>query len=147
MATFIKSSLIRAPVERLFAFHERDDALELLTPAFPPTRLISKTNGIKTGARIVMQVGFTKWTALHTDYQRNKLFVDEQVSGPFRRWIHRHEFEAIDANSSRLTDRIEYELPGGPPVTACLGWIVKIGLAPMFRRRHQVTRRYCEDAI
>ena len=106
MAQFVKSIVIHAPVERVFGFHERDDALQLLTPKFPPARLISKTGGITTGSRVVLQVGPVKWVALHREYVHNKLFVDEQLSGPFKRWIHRHEFEDM-GDWTRLTDRIE----------------------------------------
>ena len=142
LRVFLKSIVIHAPVERVFAFHEREDALPLLTPKFPPARLISKTGGIITGSRVVMQVGFTRWVALHKDHIPNRLFVDEQISGPFRRWIHRHEFEDL-GEWTRLTDRIEYELPGGPIVTAYLGWAVNIGLNRMFNYRHKVTCAHC----
>ena len=42
MAQFIKSSIFNAPVADVFGFHEREDALQLLTPSFPPVHLISK---------------------------------------------------------------------------------------------------------
>lgn len=112
MVTFVKSVLIAAPVEAVFRFHERDDALSLLAPAFPPLRMISRTGGIKTGARVELRVGVFSWVALHTGYEKNRLFVDEQIRGPFAKWIHRHEFEAAGAGT-RLTDRIAYQLPGG----------------------------------
>ena len=146
MATFIKSSIIHAPVERVFEFHEREDAFELLSPPFPPARVISRSDGINPGSRVVLKVGPIKWVALHGDYQRNKLFIDEQVSGPFARWVHRHEFERLDGQSTRLTDRIVFELRGGWMVTACLGWAIKLGLRSMFRYRHRVTRQHCESA-
>ena len=90
-----------------------------------------------------LRVGPLPWLALHTAYAKNKLFVDEQVRGPFAKWIHRHEFAAV-GNQTRLTDSIEYELPGGAVVNALLGWVVKQGLIQMFRHRHQVTKRFCE---
>ncbi len=136
MAQFIQSVTIDAPVERVFAFHERPDALELLTPPFPPVRILYKTRGIHVGARVVLRMGFTKWVALHTEYEKDHLFVDQQVEGPFKRWVHRHEFVAVDGKT-RLTDRIEFELPP-------LSWAVKLALAQVFRYRHRVTRRYCE---
>ena len=143
MAQFIQSIVIQAPVETVFGFHERADALELLTPKFPPARVVSKTGGITPGAQVVLQIGPTKWVALHTDYVPNKLFVDEQISGPFKRWVHRHEFESLGA-ATRLTDHVDYELHGGRLVTGALGWAVNIGLHQMFRHRHEVTRQYCE---
>ena len=83
------------------------------------------------------------WLALHTAYEKNRLFVDEQIKGPFARWVHRHEFEAI-GDQTRLTDRLEYALPGGPLINLLLGWAVRPGLHQMFAHRHKVTRRFCE---
>ncbi|MFN0167350.1 MAG: SRPBCC family protein [Bryobacteraceae bacterium] len=143
MPAFVKSVLINAPVDDVFRFHEREDALSLLTPAFPPVRMISRTGGIDTGARVELRVGVFRWVALHTAYERNRLFVDEQIHGPFAKWVHRHEFEAAGPQT-KLTDRISYELPGGPLVTMLLGWTVGFGLRNMFTHRHHVTKEFCE---
>lgn len=144
MPRFVKSVLIHAPLEEVFRFHERDDAFALLTPAFPPVRVISKSGaGIQPGTRVELRVVGFRWVALHTVYEENKLFVDEQIRGPFLKWIHRHEFET-DGVSTRLTDRVEYELPGGPLVNKLLGWTLVPGLRQMFAHRHRVTRDRCE---
>ena len=46
VASFIRSVLIEAPAATVFAFHEREDALALLTPGFPPVRVLSRSGGI-----------------------------------------------------------------------------------------------------
>lgn len=137
MASFVKSVIIRAPVSKVFGFHERDDALTLLSPRFPPLRLISRTGGIQKGARVELRLAGLRWIALHTAYEVNRLFVDEQVEGPFKRWIHRHEFEDL-GTETRLTDCLDYVLTGVP------GWLLKPALWQMFHHRHRVTRRFCE---
>jgi ligand-binding SRPBCC domain-containing protein len=143
MARFVKTVMIDAPVDKVFRFHEREDALSLLTPPFPPVRVISRSDGIQPGAKVVLRVVVFRWVALHTEYITDRLFVDEQISGPFARWVHRHEFEGFGSRT-RLTDRIEYELPGGPLVNRLLGWAVTPGLNRMFEHRHRVTRQFCE---
>lgn len=140
---FVKSTLIHAPVDVVFAFHEREDALPLLSPRFPPMTVVSRTGGILTGARVVLRIGPITWVAAHTGYERNRFFEDEQVSGPFARWVHRHEF-TDEHGHCRLTDRVTFALPGGTAVNALLGWAVRIGLSRMFQHRHAVTRRHCE---
>ena len=143
VATFVKSSLIDAPVPAVFAFHEREDALALLSPAFPPVRVISRTGGIRAGARVVLRIGPITWVAHHTSFVQDALFVDEQASGPFALWIHRHEF-VDEGGRCRLTDRLTFALPGGPVVNAMLGWAVQLALRQMFTHRHAVTRAQCE---
>jgi len=139
--TFVKSSLFDAPVADVFAFHEREDALPLLSPAFPPMRVISRTGGIQAGARVVIKIGPITWVAHHTVYEQNRLFVDEQVSGPFASWVHRHEFTP-EGSGCRLTDRVSCSLPGGPVINALFGWTVAVGLRQLFAHRHAVTRSH-----
>jgi ligand-binding SRPBCC domain-containing protein len=142
---FVRSVLIDASIEDVFRFHQREDALALLSPAFPPLRMISRTGGMEAGARVEFRVGIFRWVALHTAYEKDRLFVDEQIQGPFAKWIHRHEFEDIGGKTN-LTDRIEYELPGGSLINALLGWTVTLGLRKMFVHRHRVTKEVCERA-
>ena len=143
MATFTRSVLINAPVETVFGFHERPDALTLLSPPFPPVRVLHKDGGIEPGSRVELRVGSVHWVALHTAFERNRLFVDEQVEGPFAKWIHRHEFESV-GEATRLTDNVEYLLPGGAAGNFAFAWMVRIGLARMFRDRHRTTKQLCE---
>lgn len=143
MPVFVRSILLDAPIERVFAFHERPDALQLLSPPFPPVRVIRKTGGIEIGSRVELKIGPLPWTALHTAFQKNRLFEDQQISGPFARWVHRHEFETV-GQQTRLTDRVDFQMPGGPLLNRLFGWAFKLSLQPMFRYRHRVTRQYCE---
>jgi len=140
----VQSVDIDAPVETVFGFHERDDALKLLTPSFPPVKLISKTPGIGVGARVVLRVVVFRWVAAHTVFERNRLFVDEQIEGPMARWVHRHEFEDLGGDRTRLTDRIEFQLPGGVLINRLLAWTTRPGLRRMFAHRHGVTKSTCE---
>ncbi len=146
MPTFVRPLVIQAPVEAVFAFHERDDALPRLSPPFPPVRVVSRQGGIRAGARVELRIGPIRWLALHTVYEPNVLFVDEQIAGPFARWVHRHEFERLGPTTTRLTDRVTFELPGGALVNTLLGRLVALSLVPMFRFRHQVTKQACESA-
>jgi ligand-binding SRPBCC domain-containing protein len=126
-------------VEIVFEFHERDDALRLLSPPFPPVT-VTRTGGLEIGARVVLRSGPFRWVARHTDFERNRLFVDEQITGPFQRWVHRHEFEDL-GDTTRLTDHVEYGMRGGALANAA----VRPMLTLLFRYRHGVTKRACEQ--
>lgn len=145
---FEYASRIQAPVETVFAFHERPDALELLNPPGDGVRLLRRRGGLDVGARVEFEICLLglfriRWIALHTDCEPGRLFVDEQVYGPFRRWIHRHSFTPQDGGTL-LADAVQFSLPGGLPVDLLFGPLVKLRLRSLFRYRHAVTRRECE---
>jgi ligand-binding SRPBCC domain-containing protein len=142
---FVRSVTVNAPLAAVFAFHERDDALPRLSPPFPPVRVVSRQGGIRTGAVVDLRIGPIRWLAAHTVYDPPRLFVDEQVEGPFASWVHRHEFEAVDATTTRLTDRVTFTLPGGALVNTLFGRLAALSLVPMFRHRHAATKAACES--
>jgi ligand-binding SRPBCC domain-containing protein len=144
---FVKQTVIRAPPERVFAFHERRDALELLTPPWEHARVIKPANIAKVGSRAVIEtktLGLTlRWVAEHTAYEPPLLFEDVQVSGPFRRWRHRHLVSA-HADGALLCDEIDYEPPLGLLGRISSPWLIQPRLERLFAYRHEVTRAWCE---
>ena len=147
MMQFEHTSWIAAPVETVFDFHKRPDAIELLMPPDQKVQVISREGGLEAGARVEFRIPFgpfrIRWVAHHIAYVKNRLFVDEQREGPFAAWVHSHRFEPEDGGT-RLTDSIEMALPGGSLTETLVGWVVKRKLAKMFEHRHEVTRRMCE---
>ncbi|MEX2973190.1 SRPBCC family protein [Streptomyces sp. C184] len=49
-----------------------------------------------------------------TSYDRPRCFVDEQESGPFKRWRHAHHFEPDGAGGTIMRDVIDFAAPLGP---------------------------------
>ncbi len=137
---FEYSTIMDAPVEKVFSFHERPDAIQLLTPwwLFPSIKRL-RGNGLEEGVEVVVTtMGFSKWHARHVAFERNKLFVDEMVSGPMKSWRHEHRFQRLE-NGTLLTDSIDF-VPIGPAMP------VNFGLRMLFAFRHAVTKRCCEAA-
>ncbi|MEU4796993.1 SRPBCC family protein [Streptomyces sp. NPDC023327] len=52
-------------------------------------------------------------TARITSYEPPRCFVDEQESGPFKRWHHSHRFEPDGTGGTVMRDVIEYASPFG----------------------------------
>ena len=148
MLQFQHSSLIDAPVEVVWNFHERPDILQLLTPPWQPVEVVRREGGLEVGAisEFCLFLGPLplKWLARHTEYEKNRLFTDEQIAGPFESWTHRHQF-AQENGKTRLTDAIAFSMPGGEPLEFLGGWLVLAQLEAMFRYRHHVTKRECES--
>ena len=147
MMQFEHSSWIAAPVETVFDFHKRRDAIELLMPPDQKVQLVSREGGLEAGARVEFRIPIgpfrIRWVAHHIAYEEKRLFIDEQREGPFAAWVHVHLFKE-ENGGTRLTDSIELALPGGPVLEALAGWAVKRKLRKMFEYRHEVTRRTCE---
>ncbi|MBE9207965.1 cyclase [Nostoc sp. LEGE 06077] len=147
MLHFNHSSLINAPIEVVWQFHERPDILQMLTPPWQPVKVIRREGGLQVGAitefRLFLGLVPLTWLARHTECEQYRLFVDEQISGPFETWVHRHEFQLEDGKT-RLTDAISYSMPGGDTVEFVSGWLIQTQLEAMFRYRHYVTKQQCE---
>jgi len=147
MMQFEYTSWIAAPVDTVFDFHKRRDAIELLMPPGQQVEVVSREGGLEAGARVEFRIPLgpfrIRWVAHHIAYEEGRLFIDEQREGPFAAWVHRHRFDA-ENGGTRLTDSIEMALPGRLLVEALVGWAVKRKLRKMFEYRHEVTRRMCE---
>ncbi|GAA5615098.1 cyclase [Streptomyces platensis] len=48
-----------------------------------------------------------------TSYDRPRSFVDEQESGPFKRWRHAHHFEPDGAGGTIMRDVVDFTSPLG----------------------------------
>ena len=143
------SSVINAPVEVVRKFHERPDILQLLTPPWQPVQVMRREGGLGIGAitefRLFLGLLPLTWLARHTECEEYRLFTDEQISGPFESWVHRHQFEP-ENGKTKLTDAIAFSIPGGDSVEFFSGWLVQAQLEAMFRYRHYVTKRECESS-
>ncbi|MUL34895.1 SRPBCC family protein [Gloeocapsopsis dulcis] len=146
MVKFKYSSLINAPVEVVWNFHERPDILNLLAPPWQPIQVIRREGGLEVGAisEVKIFVGPVplKWLAVHTEYHKYHFFTDEQREGPFEYWRHCHQFTA-ENHKTLLTDDIDFSLPGGFLSDFFASWLVMMQLDPIFRYRHEVTQREC----
>ncbi|MEH2055726.1 MAG: SRPBCC family protein [Nostoc sp.] len=148
MLHFKHSSIINTSPEVVWKFHERPDILQLLNPPWQPVQVVRREGGLNVGAitefRLFLGPLPLTWLARHTECEKYRLFTDEQISGPFEYWVHRHEFEPEDGKT-RLTDAISFSMPGGGTVEFISGWLVQAQLEAMFRYRHYVTKRECES--
>jgi ligand-binding SRPBCC domain-containing protein len=124
------------------AFHSDPIALARLTPPPLSIRWIHR-EPIAEGARarFVLRWGpiAILWEALHREVSATG-FVDEQVEGPFRRWVHRHCFQEIAPGVTEIIDEIEAALPQHP-LRALVALAIWLGLPLLFAYRARATRR------
>ena len=105
------------PVETVFAWHRMPGAFDRLSPPWENVRVREKAGGIEPGGRVVLEMrrgpATLTWEVEHTAYEENRLFVDEQISGPFAAWRHEHRFEPLGPDRSALEDVVTWEAPLG----------------------------------
>lgn len=144
MPTFTKRTRLAVSADTAFAWHERPGAFERLLPPWDRVRIASMRGGIAPGARAELDVRLApgiwkRWVAEHRDFEPGRLFRDVQISGPFASWDHHHTFEPIDAFSSVLHDRIDYQPPGGSLGRLLGAGFIQRKLERTFAFRHAVT--------
>jgi uncharacterized protein (TIGR01777 family) len=142
MTTFVARSRMPAPADVVFAWHERPGALERLTPPWQRVRVLERSGGIRDGGRLTLEVRAgpfaRRWVAVHRDYEAGRRFADEQVEGPFARWVHVHRVEPAGEGAAVLEDRVDYALPLGAIGELAGGRRVRAGLRRVFTYRHRL---------
>ncbi|MBK7705722.1 MAG: SRPBCC family protein [Acidobacteria bacterium] len=146
---FVKESIIAASPEKVFAFHERPDAFELLVPPWENARIIEKADISKIGSRAIIETKLfgvvpVRWVAEHTAYDPPRMFEDVQISGPFASWRHKH-IVLPHADGAVLRDEIEFEPPMWIFGRLAAPYAIIPKLEKMFAYRHEATRRAILD--
>jgi hypothetical protein len=146
---YVKESVIHASPERVFAFHELPDAFERLLPPWESAEIVETADISKVGSRAVIEQKIfgiipSRWVAEHVAYDPPRMFEDVQVSGPFKRWRHRHIVEPHE-KGSLLRDEVDFEPPMWIFGTLAAPRAIVPRLEKMFEYRHQVTREWCES--
>ena len=121
-----REQIIERPRTEVFDFFSDARNLERITPDFLNFRILTKTPiEMKAGTLIDYRIRLfgvpVKWRTRIDVFEPNVRFVDRQLSGPYRTWIHTHEFSDVDGGkATKMIDRVEYEVPFGP-----LGGVVR----------------------
>jgi ligand-binding SRPBCC domain-containing protein len=159
MPTLEFETTIAAPLETVWAFYE--DVVKSLPAISPPADEVTLEPPdlpVRVGSRLVIRAkGPTgrriRWVAKIVEHRpphavvfgAEARFVDEQESRPFKRWRHEHDFEAIDARTTRCADRVSYRAPGGPLAPLVDVLLVRPKLRAMFRYRYEQLHRLLDE--
>lgn len=111
-----QEQIIDKKLEDIFPFFTKPENLSLLTPHWLKFKIRKKTSAnMEVNAEFVYTIKFYNipmfWKTKITKYEAPNVFVDEQLSGPYKKWVHTHTFEA-KGNSTIMRDKVEYDLYG-----------------------------------
>src|SRR5262249_39592567 len=85
-----------------------------------------------------------RFTSKITAFDSPRYFQDSMVRGAFKRFVHDHIFEE-DRDGTMVTDRVEFEAPGGP-IGRMLDRILLSGYLERFlRERNEIIKRVSES--
>lgn len=144
---FQKSTVIDAPIEAVYAFHENPHNLPVVSPpGLRVKEIAASEEAVKGETFEIVASQFLvpiRWEGVWDEANHPTLLVDRALRSPFARFRHSHQFESIDLGSrTRMTDRVEYALPGGELGFAVGQTFVRLALAVGFVFRHRVTRAW-----
>lgn len=112
--------IINSDIKTVWKFFSRPENLNEITPPDMNFEILTKNlpDEIYPGLIIEYKVspfkGFkSHWVTEIKHVIQEKLFVDEQLFGPYKFWHHLHLFEELEPNKIRMTDRVYYFLPFG----------------------------------
>ena len=137
-----KTMFLPLPRDEVFRFFAAAENLARITPPGMGFRIVAPGKiEMRAGTEIEYRIRVLgiamRWRSLISTWDPPNVFVDEQLSGPYREWIHTHRFEDRDGGTA-IHDHVRYRLPLEP-----LGALA----APLVRRQLEQIFAYRQQAI
>ena len=112
------------PIEHVFSFFAEAANLEGLTPPWLRFKIFTPLPiEMAVGTRIDYRLRYRgvplRWRTEILAWEPPHWFVDSQIKGPYRRWVHEHMFLERDGGTL-VVEQVEYALPGGALTNALL---------------------------
>jgi len=140
---FEQSVLINAPVETVFAFCSSRQGFERHFP-----HRVSWKDGpdewcehSELAFRFQYLRCWFNYRTRVTRWEKNRMFVDEMVAGPYKRFVHTHTFDPL-AEGTRYTDRVEFSTGYGRWIDRTLALRQ---IRSTFRKRHARMKQILES--
>ncbi len=128
---------VAKPVDAVFPFFADARNLQALTPDWLHFQIVTPPPvEMRPGALIEYRISLhglpMSWLTEITDFAPPVRFVDKQLRGPYRSWIHTHRFVPRDGGTL-MSDEVEYDMVGAWLVAP----FIRRDLRKIFAHRHQ----------
>ncbi|MFP5229017.1 MAG: SRPBCC family protein [Acidobacteriota bacterium] len=139
-----RALFIPKPRAEVFAFFADAFNLERITPAFLRFHIVTPGPiAMHAGTLIDYELRLYgvkfRWRTRIAAYEAPDFFVDEQLKGPYRSWVHRHSFEEAPGGTL-MRDRVEYALGFGPLGALAHAMLVRRSVERIFAYRNETIR-------
>jgi ligand-binding SRPBCC domain-containing protein len=134
-----RSIKVPNPLHEVFNFFSKAENLQKLTPPWVHFEILSPLPirmeaGRVIDYRIKLRILPMTWKSEITLWEPPHRFVDEQLKGPYRRWVHEHRFQESDG-ATLIEDDVSYAVWGGSLVQKLF---VRSELEKIFNYRYEV---------
>lgn len=115
------TSVQKLPIslEKTWEFFSEANNLLTITPPFLNLKVTNEVFGDEVYAGQIISYKVkplagiaVSWTTEITHIVKEKMFVDQQIKGPYKLWHHQHHFKSIEGGTE-MTDIVHYRLPFG----------------------------------
>ena len=129
------------PPDQLFPFFADAGNLDAITPPWLHFHIVTpRPVEMRPGALIDYKLRVRglplRWRTLIKEWQPPHRFVDEQMRGPYRQWIHTHTFEPRDGGTL-ARDHVHYAVPFD---FIAHRWLVRPDVEKIFAFRQEALR-------
>ena len=141
---------VPAAREEVFPFFADAHNLEEITPSslrfnVLTPRPIEMREGVRIEYRLRIRGVPVRWRTVIPVWEPPVRFVDRQVKGPYRLWVHEHTFEEVDGGTV-LGDTVDYDIAGGPLAPIAERLFVRRDVIGIFEyRRRWIAERFGGD--
>ena len=123
----------------VFDFFKDPYNLEAITPPWLAFRVLRSSDAVvRLGTRISYRLRLhgipLRWESHIAEFVEGESFADVMLSGPYRRWHHRHSFREVPEGVEML-DTVEYALPFGSVGRLAQALVVRRQLETIFDYR------------
>lgn len=141
---FKRYQWIDSPLENVFSFFSDGANLQKLTPSDMQFKVINQsTEKLQAGTLIDYKLKVhgipMKWKTRINSFNENESFVDDQLKGPYTKWLHRHSFTSVKGGTL-ICDDVAYKVPLGLLGDITAGWFIKMDIKKIFNYRNKVVK-------
>ena len=147
--TFSAKQSIKKPLDQVFPFFAKAENLQKITPPWLGFKILSPLPlTMHVGTLIDYQIRFygfpMKWKTEITVWDPPYRFVDSQLRGPYKVWIHEHRFTEENGETV-IWDDVTYDFPAGPLKPLVHKLFVKNQIIEIFAYRERIISQIFSD--